>query len=64
MKNKIPKHLRKYNWYGPHLAYLGYRVPFDAIAASLGGVDLSGADLSGVDLRHSDIGCATEFDEG
>jgi hypothetical protein len=61
----IPDHLAKFDWYGPHLAWLGYDVDFapeqadlrGAIlrGADLIGVDLSWAILSGVDLRGADL---------
>lgn len=63
----IPEHLRRYNWYAPHQAWLReqeleHHDPGDAVAAQadlrgagLRGAALIGAMLDGADLRRSDL---------
>lgn len=59
---KIPTHLAKFPWYGPHLAWLRqfHSIPttHDPVnakprRADLSDADLSGADLSGAVLRRA-----------
>jgi len=52
---KIPDHLAKYDWYGPHLAWQGFDVPFEPRRANLRGANLSGSSLCGADLTHANL---------
>ena len=51
----IPEHLKKYCWYGPHLAWLGHEINFEPSRANLRGANLRGADLRGAELRGADL---------
>ena len=44
-----------FEWYGPHLAWLGYEVGFDSKKADLRSADLRSADLNYADLRNADL---------
>ena len=55
MSDRIPIHLAKYDWYGPHLAYRGYEVDFDPRQADLRGANLRGADLSEANLVGANL---------
>ena len=47
--------IKSYDWYGPHLAYLGCDVEFAPIRADLRGADLTRADLRGANLTRANL---------
>jgi hypothetical protein len=66
--NREQELIERYDWYGPHLAYLGSRDDFKSeranlscanlMGANLRLADLSCADLMGANLRLADLSCA------
>ena len=56
MSYEIPEHLRKFDWYEPHLKWLGFDVPeVEPKRANLRGANLRGADLSDADLSDANL---------
>ena len=54
--NKRQKELtEQYEWYGPHLVYLGLADDFYPSRANLMGADLRGTNLRGADLREANL---------
>jgi hypothetical protein len=53
MMYEIPEHLKIFDWYPSHLAWLGYDVNVEPKQANLEGANLEGADLSGAYLDFS-----------
>ena len=72
----IPPHLQKFDWYAPHLAYLGYEIDnarpcganlrrADLRRANLRRANLREANLREADLREADLsGAAGQFAVG
>jgi uncharacterized protein YjbI with pentapeptide repeats len=56
--NREQELIERYDWYGPHLAYLGSRDDFKSERANLRLADLSCADLRDANLSCTDLSCA------
>lgn len=65
MTYQIPPHLQKFEWYAPHLKWVGYDMDAEPSRADLRGADLREADLSWADLREADLrGAIGQFATG
>jgi uncharacterized protein YjbI with pentapeptide repeats len=53
--NREQELIERYDWYGPHLAYLGSRDDFKSERANLRLADLSCANLRGANLRLANL---------
>ena len=53
--NREQELIERYDWYGPHLAYLGSRDDFKSERANLRLADLSCADLRDANLRLANL---------